>query len=427
MTSNLPGGDHCEVGTNLQQTTVIADYTPHDPIQINSDDDFVTLGFPGSGTIEDPYIIRDLEIYTSVQYEHSISIAGIDSFFEISNCNISADFGIWIENSRNFVIANNEIRQMYYFGQYYGGLRGISIEMSSGFTVLYNTVGYVTEYESFNMGILISDSSNGTIESNTVSGAYMGIEVGGTDMTITDNIVRGKGEDEAGILSHASYSRVIGNNCTEYINGIALWGGTGNQVTNNYCYGNSIGIDVSGSHQNVISNNSCYENAHWAGGVTARISVGIKVESDSSYNIISMNKIEHNLGYGVSFIGIGLPVRKFPEYNQVFLNIFDDNNVGSGRQAYDEGGGNGFGYNYWSDWVDHPDNNEDGIIDSPYPIEGGFLVDPYPLANSSLAYSLDINSVPTPHPIIRFVQGNVLLISLGIIVIVVLIVIRRRK
>ena len=74
------------------------DYTPHDPISINSDDDFTTENgvTGGSGTENDPYIIEGWEIDT-----HDYAAIGIyftTSYFVVRNCLLkNATFGISLQ------------------------------------------------------------------------------------------------------------------------------------------------------------------------------------------------------------------------------------------------------------------------------------------------------------------------------------------
>jgi parallel beta-helix repeat protein len=63
-------------------------YTPHDPIYINGNDDFtIENGVTGgSGTSNDPYIIKDWEINATSQY--GVTIRNTSVYFTIMNCYI---------------------------------------------------------------------------------------------------------------------------------------------------------------------------------------------------------------------------------------------------------------------------------------------------------------------------------------------------
>ena len=69
---------------NLGINLATISHTPHEPISITSDEDFITLGFAGNGTAEDPYIIEGYNITTSTGC--GIFITETTKFFIISNC-----------------------------------------------------------------------------------------------------------------------------------------------------------------------------------------------------------------------------------------------------------------------------------------------------------------------------------------------------
>ena len=49
-----------------------AAYTPHAPITITSNADFSTQGWPGSGTVDDPYVIEGLNITSDGNVSQSL-------------------------------------------------------------------------------------------------------------------------------------------------------------------------------------------------------------------------------------------------------------------------------------------------------------------------------------------------------------------
>ena len=84
-------------------TNQLADYEEHDPILITSDDDFETQGWPGNGTLENPYAIEDLMI--SAEYE-CIKLGWTQAHFVIRNCLFTdAEVGIEITSSANGLIS----------------------------------------------------------------------------------------------------------------------------------------------------------------------------------------------------------------------------------------------------------------------------------------------------------------------------------
>lgn len=67
-------------------SSIVADYEAHDPILITSDADFVNQSWPGSGTLEDPYVIEGLSISVSHDQGYCIEIKNVQSHFVVRNC-----------------------------------------------------------------------------------------------------------------------------------------------------------------------------------------------------------------------------------------------------------------------------------------------------------------------------------------------------
>lgn len=57
---------------------------PHEPILIMENQDFITQGWPGKGTMSEPYLIEDLQI--QCDEETGVFIANTTVFFKITNC-----------------------------------------------------------------------------------------------------------------------------------------------------------------------------------------------------------------------------------------------------------------------------------------------------------------------------------------------------
>ena len=70
------------------KTYTPSDYTPHRPIIITSNSDFVDQGWPGTGSLHNPYIIEGLSITSD---EDCIRIWNTDVYFEIRNCLLTSD------------------------------------------------------------------------------------------------------------------------------------------------------------------------------------------------------------------------------------------------------------------------------------------------------------------------------------------------
>ena len=123
---------------------VESQYSPHDPIVITSNQDFVDQGWPGNGIKGNPYLIQDLSITSS---ERCISISTTDVYFKIIDCyffNVTDwnnCIGVSLEEADNGVIENCTFFNMLY---------GVYIRHSDNITIVFNEID-TTTYASINL------------------------------------------------------------------------------------------------------------------------------------------------------------------------------------------------------------------------------------------------------------------------------------
>jgi parallel beta-helix repeat protein len=210
------------IGVELQQ------YTAHEPIFINYDDEFSYQGFPGSGTINDPFRIEGLNI-TSTESD-LITIKETQVHFTIRNNILNglsrASSGIEFFNVWNGIIENNLILNHKSEGLIISGSQdniirnntiknnsnGIKV-VRSGFThprnniIINNTIHY-------NMlrGILIDDALESTISDNRISSnQFMGISLQNCEnISLTSNII--SSNSFQGVFLDSSHQCNISNN-----------------------------------------------------------------------------------------------------------------------------------------------------------------------------------------------------------------------
>ncbi|MHA1218573.1 MAG: NosD domain-containing protein [Candidatus Heimdallarchaeaceae archaeon] len=177
-------------------------YTTHDPILIDSSDDFTTYGFTGTGGSSTPYLIANYSITNGADY--SIKITNVNDYFIIENCYteyslhgidvlnvgtgraivrnntcIDHTFGIYIESSSQSQVLNNSISDTEW---------AISVDFSGGSTIQNNTC------TSAFMGIASYTDGTINIVNNTLSDSLVGMYVEYTDQaTITGNILINNG------------------------------------------------------------------------------------------------------------------------------------------------------------------------------------------------------------------------------------------
>ncbi len=140
-------------------------------IVIRKDQDFVNrYEFPGSGTLNDPYLIVDYILDTSKDY--AIYITGTTKHFLITNCTIKCQQdGIFIGYTaeRSARIENNEI-----LGTSYSTYYLIKITQSQGTYIVNNHLSHSYD-DSYSNGISLSYSENSLIANNSCYNVNNGI------------------------------------------------------------------------------------------------------------------------------------------------------------------------------------------------------------------------------------------------------------
>lgn len=180
---------------------VIFSYSPHDPIFIDSDDDFTAYGFPGTGTEIDPYIIENYNITTAT--ENGISIKSTSEYFIIRECYISAS-----ENNKNGIrladiapgsakIVNNTISNSGYMGLYLYKSDYIVINnntfSNNGLQISYSYSTVIRFNDFINDGLSlhpqdIETAENYIISNNTINGKILGWFISQQELSITSSL-----------------------------------------------------------------------------------------------------------------------------------------------------------------------------------------------------------------------------------------------
>ncbi len=406
---------------NVQITAEENDYdptslelTPHDPISITSDSNFTDYGFPGSGTVEEPYIIEGYNITTTD--DNGIFISMTTKYFVIRNCYVEAKYsGICIFNVTDgtATVINNTCSNNYWEGimLYYSGSStvtnntcnnngdGIYLSYSGSSTVTNNTCN-----SNNGEGIKLCHSGSSTVTNNTCNNSdWDGIKLYNSDSsTVTNNTFTNCGLyiDEHTIDAYLSYT--IENNwvngkklgfytnldsttisepiygqlilvkcnsvtvCDQILNyasvGLSLYSCTSSVIINNTCNNNYYqGIKFYYSESAKVENNTCNNNwvgikLHYSGSSTVINNTCTNNNkwgiflASSTFCVVTYNLLQENEGYGV-YSSSG------SDNSIIHHNTFVDNNLGGTSQARDDGGTNTTWYdtetqegNYWSDW-----------------------------------------------------------------------------
>ncbi|MCE7740417.1 MAG: hypothetical protein GPJ50_13660 [Candidatus Heimdallarchaeota archaeon] len=361
------------------------EYKSHDSIIILNDQDFTNYRFPGSGEMNDPYIIEGLYINSSLE---AIRIEGTTKYFVIRNCklesneravyinsaaqgtvcirdNIFVEGSISVTSSNKAVIENNMMIE--------GSSHGIRLE-GSVLSVIRNNTIYNNEFAVFlvdanyiiieenyiysdqiighdvgvydfgNIGIF-SQGTNNIIRNNTILRQNLGLYQYGGNSSVTNNLIR---ECLEGI-----YARYIGtSNITNnmIINntaiGIHVFRTGYANINHNYFEGNNISLQISESYFNDIQNNTFFLNLI---GLEIKVDCPAAISYINSYNnTVRFNLFQNNTFYGVKNGWLC-------KYSKIYLNSFYFNNLSGTSQAYDEGSYSEWSNiyasgNFWSEW-----------------------------------------------------------------------------
>ncbi len=211
-------------------------YEEHGPISIDSNGDFITLGLPGAGTIDDPFVLKRLNITDTTT--DLIYIRDTTAYFIIRDCLLNSTYGT-----------------MY---------NGIFLERVQHGTIINNTI------LNCNYGVRIDSSSKNTVSNNSISNHKLsGIR---TDfchhLTITNNSI--SHNNQGGIDLTASNDNTIWNNTISHHegnNGIHLLNSSRNNITkNDISYGtHGIHLHYDTNADNIIVENIfSYHSGGWA-------------------------------------------------------------------------------------------------------------------------------------------------------------------
>jgi len=362
----------------------------------------------------------------TVKSNYGIDITDSSSYNNITNNNISLSsfMGIYLYSFSNYnnIISNNLYSNGYAIfldscnfntvanNTAQSNSRGISLAYSDHNILFNNTANSSTYYA----GIYLTKSSFNSIIANNLSSNYYGIHLEDSS-NYNDLVDNNASKNGFGIyLLRSDYNNLTGHNASLSKNsGILLRDSTGNNITYNRVFGNknpsnigiyltdasnnnelfsngfssnAIGIYVSSSNNSQIISNNITGNTN--SGVILFLSnasnlshnriieneQGVGIDSSSS-NIITYNWVAFQSSFAVNITAS----ISSSSNNRIHHNEFISNNI-SGKQAWDEAGGNYWNHtqmgNHWSDYDEsaegcNDDLPADGICDLPYMIPGG--------------------------------------------------------
>ena len=303
-------------------------YTLHTPITINSSEDFVNQGFPGDGSLTNPYRIERLDITDADR--NLIEIRNVKDHFLIQNNYLNAEsrihhfqdqnYGILIQNSKNGWISSNIIRK---------GYNGIVFTTQNGQNPSSQIVVTDNRIIDCRNGILSFSSSN---------------------MTFSNNIIT---DCSSGIVDYGHNATLISGNEISFC-GYGIWGDSFDKILRNSVHDNwNDGICLTSFTSGVIiTHNEIYRNGK----------SGIEFWN-ADHNWITNNSIHSNGKYGVSITN-SPTISPIPnDGNVIKWNDFIGNNPLGTSQAEDNCEETIFQNNYWSDHDPEHNESDDYSID----------------------------------------------------------------
>ncbi|MGY5860404.1 MAG: NosD domain-containing protein, partial [Candidatus Thorarchaeota archaeon] len=252
-----------------------ADPVPHASIWIENNDDFITLGFTGTGEEGDPYIIENLII--DYDNQDLITIMNTDVHFVIRDCTLTrtrpSSIGINLRNVKNGNITNNVISNngdgIRLFRCTNNEIKLNSFYLNDGLAIIQTEsnstlIHYNTVEDTNRDGFEIRRSHHCTIEHNIIRGGRLGIRMSeSTQNKIRDNFVRDCTEYGFDVEQHSDSNIFEDNVVYSCEGGFRVRNCDNNRIFHNtFALNNEQGFDDNGG--NYWYNDTTLRGNYWA-------------------------------------------------------------------------------------------------------------------------------------------------------------------
>ncbi|MFX1264343.1 MAG: nitrous oxide reductase family maturation protein NosD [Promethearchaeota archaeon] len=345
--------------------------TPHAPIVITSNSDFVSQGWPGTGSIDDPFVIEGLLIRT--REGSCIRVYRTDVYFVIRNCILDVE-----------EVNNEGTRGVFLERVIHGRIENCNISMvTDGIRMLKSIECHVSgnTIDLTKIGIIVDRVYNCSITDNQVIGRTYGIySLKSTLLTVADNYAT---KADIGILVEDTHDSLIQENqVTDSDWASYLYSCTDTEIMSNVFSGGQVGLDLEYSSSCLVSTNTihhtgygiyCYSSTDCV--FTRNLLYGNTITAfysgKSVMCVVTQNTIERNSG-------IGVHLQKSTDC-RVYGNEIGWNTKGNGRDV--AGTPLASSLNQWDDGVGVGNGWSDYDFGSTYSIPGDCnAVDMYPCA-----------------------------------------------
>ncbi|MFX0114019.1 MAG: nitrous oxide reductase family maturation protein NosD [Candidatus Hodarchaeota archaeon] len=312
-----------------------------DGLTIRSDSDFKKHNLPGSGIIDDPYLISGDSFKKKWE---GILVRDTTLHFIIRDCFFKeCHEGIRLENVANGTakIINNQIE--YGYAPEVGGNAGVIIKSSNSVLIANNTI-----ISAGVSGISMEGAEACLVLNNTISQNVDGIELEGCPSSVIANNTFYQNLNSISCIK-SNFLKIADNVCKENDGkSITLIASNFTIVSRNKCINefdtiiNGEGIDIGFSFNCTITDNEI-------------INCGYGIHAYGTINCyFTHNFVQSNSNYAIKLVPGYNELKS--ENNVIFLNAFIQNNPNGISQASDDGLNN-FWFdnesklgNYWSDW-----------------------------------------------------------------------------
>lgn len=312
------------------QATYNSKYAKHEPICINSDDDFDSDHgvSSGSGIPSDPWMIKGYDINGS-SAGYCIYIGNTTEHFVIRDCNLHHS-----KENTNPYILNSAV-------QFYNVRNG---------TIKYTKISN-NKYD----GVRLDGSDNNTIaNSNISSNGYIGIRLDRSDKNLILNTTMSKNRYGL-LLQNSTYNDIINVKANKNLYGIWIGDSSKNTITKTHSsYNTRYGVVFGDATHNIINNCTVSWNKRY----------GIWFDYCEK-NIVSKTTVTNNWdGIYIQYLGYNTVVNSTTAYNSRYgihlvstnkNKIYHNNFIKNNRTVYDNC--NNFwntsytkGGNYWHDY-----------------------------------------------------------------------------
>ena len=227
--------------------------TPHAPISITSNADFESQGWPGSGSIDDPFVIEGL--FIRIEEGSCISVYKTDAYFVIRDCILDVEepddgwtSGVLLERVLHARVENCNISRVAY---------GIKMIKSLECHVSDNILDLAKN------GIEVDRVYNCSIIDNHVIGRKYGIHILKSNLlTAFENHVNGA---DVGILVEDTHDSFIRENIVADSDWASyFYSCTNTEIMSNIFIGGQVGLDIEYSSSCLVSENVIHHAGYGA-------------------------------------------------------------------------------------------------------------------------------------------------------------------